>query len=235
MSIARVQSAQNIALTTTTTLTATFGTGTTAGNLIVAAVARPNAATISGVASGANSFTQAVAVTTQAFVAIYYLPNAPSGLTGITLTLPTADSCIIQVVEYSGCAAASPLDKTASHDSGFSPAGTSWSSGATSTLSQTGELIVGVGSEWRSITTALSSGTGFNSVLVSSNGVAILEDILNNATTTGIAATGTATTLVNGQVYSMVATFLPAPLSGVPSLPVSPIFIHTDDIFWKAT
>jgi hypothetical protein len=215
MAITRVQSAQNISTSGTSTLTATFGANTTSGNLVVAFVVRSGGTTITSVKGSDNTaLSQAVALNAAAFAAIYYYPNCPNGLTGITLALPF-DSCSIQIAEYSGCATTTPLDKTQSHDSGFSPGSTSWTSNATTTLSQTGELIVGGGTEWRAITTTMSAGAGFNSVLVSTDGRELYEDILNNATTTGIAATGSATNVTNGQIYALVATFLPAGGGGV--------------------
>lgn len=207
--ISRRQTAQAISTSGTASLAATFPTATQAGNLLVAFVTRSGGTTITNVtASNSTTLTQAVALNTAAFAAIYYYPNCPSGITGITLTL-TFDSCSIQIAEYSGIATSSPLDKTSSHDGGFSPGSTSWTSSTTATLSQTGELIVGGGVEWRAITTVMSAGTGFNSVLLSSDNRTIYEDIIGDGTTTAIAATGTATNLTNGQVYALVATFLP--------------------------
>jgi hypothetical protein len=206
--ISRRQTAQALSTTGATSLTATLPTTTLAGNLLVALVTNSGATSITSfTASNSTALTQAVALNTAAFAAIYYYPNCPSGLTSVTLTLPFND-CSIQITEYSGCATTSPLDKTSSHDSGFSPGSTSWTSNATATLSQSGELIVGGATEWRAITTALSAGTGFNSVMVSSDGKNIFEDILNNATTTGIAATGTASNVTSGQIYALAATFL---------------------------
>ncbi len=211
MSITRRQSAQAISTTGTTSLTATLGSSTNAGNLLVAGVTISGGQTITSLkASNGTALTSAVSLSSaSALAAIWYFPNCPSGITGITLTLPFNDCCI-QLAEYAGCATTTPLDKTSSHDSGFSPSGTSWTSNATSTLAQTGELIVGFAAEWRSITTVMSAGTGYTPVLVSSDNSTIFEDILGNASTTGIAATGTATTLTNGQVYAVVAAFLPA-------------------------
>jgi len=143
MSIALVQkcSGSSGAKTTQTTVTATWGSATTTGNLLVA---------IMGWRDGGNTITPPTGWTqigstvgsTDPFGAMFYTANAASqsGTKTWTLSSGSAEICLF-MAEYSGCATSTPLDQHNSNDG--SGGGTNCTTGSVTT-SFASELLVGL-------------------------------------------------------------------------------------------
>lgn len=147
MSPSLVQSASNTG-TTGTSVTATFGAGTTAGNCVVACVGTGGASlrTVSGVTLGgaAGNFAVAKAQSNSSTVVvdceIWTDQNCAGGQTAVKASysgVPSASA--VWAEEWAGISASSAVDKT--NSAGASS--TSWSSGASGTLSQASEVVLG--------------------------------------------------------------------------------------------
>jgi hypothetical protein len=154
MAISVVQTASAKVTTSGSTLTVTFGAGTTAGNTVVVAISHfeSTARTVSSVLLGgaAGNFGQlanAVSVTPFQSCAIWADPNCAGGQTSITITLSGAASDISAVAwEVSGLLSTSTPSSLLDKSSTNSGSGSSWTSSATATTTQASELWVGVAS-----------------------------------------------------------------------------------------
>jgi hypothetical protein len=147
MAITEVQAVT--AYSTSVTISATGS-----GNTVVVCIctgAEFGAPTVTSVKLGTASLTQAVSKVYDydsdfwASVWIYYLSGVASGQTSITITGNSnldvaADSGGVTVYEFAGVAASASLDKTNSAEG----SSTTWTSGASGTLSQASEVAVGV-------------------------------------------------------------------------------------------
>lgn len=182
---------------TTATDLLVFAFGDTGGNSPTSVVTNTSVALTSGVSLHTGT----------GLATLYYLPNVASGVTSVTATF-TFDVATAALLEYSGVAASTPLDKTASKDNGFSPATTAWDSNTTATLTSTGELVVGFAFEWRLGGQTFTAGTGFTGALTTANGSIFVEHILGVSGTTGQDARGTLSVNTSSQTYGLVATFL---------------------------
>jgi hypothetical protein len=153
-----------------------------------------------------TSLTIAKNLTTPFLAGVYFLPASPAGVTSIVATF-TFNQAELIVAEYSGTLA-SPLDKATGLDNGFDPGSPNWTSSATAVLAQSGDLVLGFASEVRQGGRTFTPGSGFSSVVTTSDGLAYMEEMLAYASTTGIAATGTFTpTTTDYQVMAFVAAF----------------------------
>lgn len=205
--LVQIATAENLG--TPSSLTATFGSNATVGNTIIAFVVNYNSATVSSVVdTNASGLGQAVQQNTQTLAAIYSEVVGLSGVNTITVNL-TAASVGLIIAEYKGLAASSPLDVTSANDNGFSPGSTAVTSNSTTTLTTSGELAIGVISQWRSGSFTLAAGSGWTSRATTTSGNMMFMDQLPS-TTTGLAATGTVTPSANSQTYVLIATFKPA-------------------------
>jgi hypothetical protein len=154
-----------------TTLTATPGSATTTGDLLVATirtrVASGAAATISGVSDSAlNPWTKATSVLqgTLNDADIWYAANTSSD-TQVTVTVSAAAAIAFTVVEVAG-ATATPLDRIAT-SSGSS---TTPSVGPTATTSQASEIVVAdIG--WNTSLTPTGQSSGYTTTLPEQSGV----------------------------------------------------------------
>ena len=195
-------------------VTVTFTSAQTAGDLNVVAVGwNDSAATVSSVTdSKGNIYTRAVGPTVISGVlsqSIYYAKNiaaAAAGANIVTVAFSTAAAYPdIRILEYSGADPSNPVDVTAAS----SGRGTSSSSGAATTTNAT-DLIFGA-----NIVTSITSGpgTGFTKRLLTSPDADIAEDEM-------VSATGSYTAIApihSGQwIMQMVAFRTP---SGGPSVP----------------
>jgi hypothetical protein len=133
--------------TSLSSLTVTFTSNVTAGNLVAVAVNLvSNSASITSVKLGTTALTLANSKTLTGspddIAAIYYLANAPSGQNTITITLSGSIQAYQEAwcTEWSGCATSGVLDVAPS--GGTSTSGT-WTSNSSGTLSQASEVIIG--------------------------------------------------------------------------------------------
>ena len=99
--------------------------------------------TISGVTVGGTACTKAKSVNNGAFVdtEIWYLANAASGETSVVITATGTSELAGIVYQEPSAVTSSPLDQVQGATAASS---TSWSSTATPTLTQAGELVIGV-------------------------------------------------------------------------------------------
>jgi len=137
--------AQNHSSTQVHGLTVTLNSPMTPGNCIVACIGGHNANAVTSVTSAASAdfWGTTAAVTASAGAEtceIWVDPGCASAATTVTCTVTNSGLVIMQVFEFAGVAASSPVDVTASASSIVQA--TSWSSGSTGTA-QAGDLIVG--------------------------------------------------------------------------------------------
>lgn len=136
-------------ITSGTSLTITLTSATTAGNCLVVAVGGTQSSTnpsVTGVTIGgsADNFAKAksVNVAGDADAEAWVDPNCVGSQTSVVITFAagsgTSQGCGAWVMEWSGLASA-PTDKTNSGTGGTS----SWSSGASGTLTQASEVVIG--------------------------------------------------------------------------------------------
>lgn len=146
--VAFVQVASN---TGGSSVTVTLGSGTTAGNCLVACIAMGNGGTLASVSSvklggAADNWAQLKAVgdlTTGAEqLAVWADPNCAGGQTAVAITVTGAAVTLAYVFEFSGIATASILDQFGTFDSAGGTGSTfSVSTGGATT--QASELAVG--------------------------------------------------------------------------------------------
>jgi hypothetical protein len=146
MSVAFVQTAANHSSTLVTGLTATLTTPATAGNCLVACIGGHSTSTVTAVTSAASQdqWGTTAAVTASAGAEtceIWIDPDCAGGNTTVNITTTNGGLIILQVFEFSGVAAISPIDGTPASAVSI-PQTTSWSSGATGTASS-GDLVIG--------------------------------------------------------------------------------------------
>ncbi len=184
------------------------GRTSTAGNLIVLDVnTSDTGATIAD--SKSNTYTRwptgFVDDGAGWFTACYYKENCAGGASHtISITTAGGNYSVVNATEYSGIATASARDK----ETGATGTGTSLSSGATATLSQADELVVGFGAKEDGGNTAWTQGAGYtlrgNVTDGTAGGLGFLEDKIVAATT---AVTATATHANSAQWFCGVITF----------------------------
>lgn len=123
--------------------------------------------------------------------AAWYLPNAPAGITSISMNNTAVDNGLCWATEYSGIATVNPLDKTTTQNASASP----WTSQTVTTtqanellfgiafsVNQSGSVTLGVNGSW----TLVNSNPGFTSD-------ALIEEQIVSTIQTGVAATGSST------------------------------------------
>lgn len=137
--------------TSGTSLTVTLNSPTTAGNCLIACAGTVDATnpTISGITLGGSAGNWASGNTAynNSYInaGIWIDPNCAGGQTSVVISFagdsgggPVTDAW---VMEWSGLALTSPVDKAPAGSNGGA---SSWSSGSTGTLSQANELAIGV-------------------------------------------------------------------------------------------
>jgi hypothetical protein len=170
--------------TSATSITVTLNSPTTAGNCLIVALGADDGTAneqISGITLGGSAGNFAVANTAynDGFLnaAIWADPNCAGGQTTLVISLTHGNNSVpaiaAWVMEWSGLAATSVVDKA---PAGVNTSGTTWSSGSTGTLSQASEVAVGVvygaisglstpGSPWTELGT-LTATNGANTALL---------------------------------------------------------------------
>ena len=131
--------------TSGTTVSATFGAGTTSGNTIIVCVTAACSVnpTISSITLAGSSDTfstaKAEANTSDGLISqISYDNGISGGHTVVTVAVSaTLNAAMLDIFEWNGILVPSPLDKT---NGALTSLGTSWSSGSTGTLTQTAEV-----------------------------------------------------------------------------------------------
>lgn len=194
---------------------------TTAGNALIVCIdsfgsAAPSISSVKlGTASLSLAKAQTIAVEGDTSSYIYYLGNIAGGqtsvvVTGSNLVVDTSDGGV-DILEVSGLLAASLLDKT---NSG-SGTGTSWSSGASGTLTQADELVVGTATGFNMTSpsgwTMVSGGgtarrTGYK--IVSATTTQTFNSTMNTADWTACIASFKAAAVVNSSAAAAVASML---------------------------
>ena len=202
----------------------TAAVDTTGADLIVATVTNDSSAGLAFSDNKGNSYSLAFGPTqngTGDFVAIYYCKPTTVGA-GHTLTgTATAASnfMTISAACYSGIAASTPLDKTAS----ATGSGTALDSGNTATTAQADELIIGGGTVSGGSTVTWTAGSGFtlrsHVDAASVGGVSYVEDKI-------VAATGAynapITSSLSGTWLAAVTTFKGLVANG-PTITAQPV------------
>jgi len=152
-----VQKAKN---TGTTSVSATWPSATTAGNLLVAVVSNGKSSGPQGVVNAPAGWRSAVSARYNQNggprITIFYRDNAPSQTsTGNFTAFGMGEAMSIVVAEYSGIVTANPLDRTASSANQFT---SSPVTGTTQNTRQAAELLVGaIGSKGGSATNPTNS------------------------------------------------------------------------------
>jgi PKD repeat protein len=138
--ITRVQAASGVA-NSQPSITVSWPHATTAGNLLVAVVSGSNVTAIGPFTPPAGWVLAKNYEWNNIHAAIYYYPNCPGGRTSETFTVARFPDLTLQLLEYSGIALSSPLDKTAFNGDNVVSGGTV-STGTTPATAQSKELIV---------------------------------------------------------------------------------------------
>jgi hypothetical protein len=190
-----------------TSIAVSFPNATTAGNLIIVSAAWLNGGTAS-VSDGHNPYVTAAGPPASGMMSqIWYAANIASGATTVTVTFSGSFNNLVNIFEYSGLAATSPLDATSSNT------GTSSSlDSGSATTTQANELIFGTG-----YATCQLSG-GANYTLESDTAWQTSEYLGGEDRVGGTAgaydATFSASACPNGSWVAQIATFKPAAVSG---------------------
>jgi hypothetical protein len=192
---------QQVSATTTgaRTLAATLPAAVTVSDLIVVSASGwgnlPVAAPVTDNAGNAYAIAGARQTTPgKSWSVIYYAANAKAGATTVTFTTAAAGTQVsMSVAEFSGVAAAAPLDKSA----GAAPAaaGTAPSSG-NMTPATTGELLIGSGTH--DGTTTTTAGAGSTMIAVAEDSVTQQPLAMEYRVLTTTAATPATFTLASG-------------------------------------
>lgn len=218
MAITFVQAAsQNDNNTSGTTSSKAFSSNNTAGNILVLTIVwTPRANTISSITDTlGNTWTPALATQTNnnspelSNIAIYYVQNAKAGSNTVTITWSsTGNFACWTISEFSsGIAGTWTVDKT--QFSLAASASTSPSSGATATLSQTTELVVGIVGTLRHNET-FTAGSGFTIPTNASTSANNQSEAMEwQASTSTAAKTATMTLGTSSTWNAAIATFIP--------------------------
>ena len=155
-----------------TSVTATYSTPTTSGNLLVATVMDINGGCSATTFSAPAGWTRAATVCRGSTgpIQIWYRANAPSGITGVTFTTGNAGAnSVLQLTEWSGAATSAVLDLIGTNSSASSS--TTPTVTTSGNVTSSGELAVSLfqtsggltsltpGSGWTALGT--SAGTGY--------------------------------------------------------------------------
>lgn len=142
--IAQVQKTNGKTAGAATTVSASWGSATTTGNLLVAIIGLKNSSTITPPTVSGNAWTLVERATSAADAngkvasnAIYYIKNANSQSGSSSWTISSSQATL-HLVEYSGINTVSPLDVHKSNPGTSSPT----SSGTTGTTAQANEVAV---------------------------------------------------------------------------------------------
>lgn len=209
-----------------TTVTTTFGSTPTVGNLVVVGCAATTGSNVINTPTdnqgGGNTYTQAVTIANNPRVSIYYsIVAVASGTFSITCTTTMGSFITNIILEYSGVNSSTPLDQTATGTSNA----TSATSGTINTT-KANEVIVGVYSNRASGTLSFTPDTGFATRASVTNGTAneagAVEDDIVSAT---VSRTVSMTANTAGPSSISVATFVDATQPTVLSVP-HPIIIE---------
>lgn len=143
-------------------LTVTLGSATSPGNCLIVCTETYSSLTapgVTGVTLGgsagnfASAVTKSVSSTNGVMGAIWADPGCAGGQTSVVISYSaSAVLSFAWVMEWSGLATASVVDKTIS---GATTNGTSWSSGSSGTLTNSSELVVGMVASSSTSTTTL--------------------------------------------------------------------------------
>lgn len=192
----------------------TFNSNVTAGSLLVLNLTAGNADILSTVAdNNSNTWIEAVntdnSETGERQTWLYYVANANSGSTQVTVTYDASDFPDTAYIarEYSGIATSSPLDQTSTANDGASYVQTH-SAGTTGTTTQATELVILGGGTSGDTSPTLVAGSGYGNGLEQKGFDLYTYAFMSDKTVTSTGTqTGnfTSTTFVRGQGF--IATF----------------------------
>lgn len=215
MAIVRVQSnPATLAAGSSNTLSVTLGSTATAGNILIvcAGAFLGGALTVTDNLSSTYATAASASDTTnvRSWAGVFYLANIPSGITSVTVSGFNFSPGGINAIEYSGIVTSSPLDKTSANNAGFATA--AFTSNATATTSQSGELAFGFESSADSVDGAFSGINGAWTTFSETGPTANGHYIFGEQRSAGIAAytfsgSNSGTVVDN---TAIVATFLPS-------------------------
>lgn len=198
-------------------ITVNWQRATTAGDLLVAVVSASNNTAIGNFTAPSGWLLAKNYEWNNINAAIYYYPNCPGGRTSETFSVARFPDLTLQLLEYSGIALASPLDKTAFDGDNDTHAGTV-STGTTAVTAQSKELLISA--------TTIYAQTSFTSPTNSFSEVSDLNIGFNLTTATNeriVTVPGTyghsSTTAGSGQWVGVIATFKSADTTASLSLP----------------
>lgn len=215
MAIALVQSNKAGPTGGSASLSVTFSSSTTSGNLIVVAFAWDSNGTVSSVTDNkSNTYSAAgsVANNTNSSTScmIYYAKNISGGASHqVTVTISASTTIRVAVAEYSGADTAAPLDQSAVGTGNTSSMVTS-----SVTLSANNELLACIGMISDGFFAAPTAGTGYTNrqTWTGANDAAYEDQILTGGS--GSSKTGAMTGAGSGNYVIKLATFIPPSASG---------------------
>jgi hypothetical protein len=214
MAIARVQApAASSSATNVSSITNTFGSNVTAGNLLVAvgSINDATAPTLSFSSTGSPTWAVTAqyddSTNTAQTIAIGYCQNAPGGATTVTFSFPPggAPSSLI-IAEYSGAAVSGALDQ---NTAGKTTAATTTPTDDAMVTTANGDLIIGA-ITYRNANKPVTVGAGYSLIADESTNTNLAVEDRIQASAGSIATTWTVTggTLPSGV---MSAAFKAAP------------------------
>lgn len=212
-----------------TTVGATFGSTTTAGNAIIVATYWPTNGSSVSIGDGTNTYTSAlvnVQQTTDGHEMFLFVAYNIAGGAAVTVTATKTGANVtdrwICIWEVSGLATASAFDKSSTNTSGAS-ANTAGDSGSTATTTQADEFLVGAFGGSGVGFTNIVPGTNWTERQEIANGSAGLAGYTEDRIVAAAAAYNATCTFDSNQTWSaLIGTF-----KAVSAAPTSNISIGT--------
>jgi len=226
---------------TDATVVATWPASTTAGNLLVAVVSfRGGSGVTITPPTASPAWTLAVRSdnSTTISTAIYYIANASAQSGASTWTLSSSQNATLSLIEYSGVAISSPLDKTATN----SGSGTTGNSGTTATTTQANEVAIAgisIDASNKTLTSWTNSFTETNQAVSSGGGQATRSKM--GVAHKILSATGTQNTSVTISAIQnwsgAIATFkeVTAPTVTISANPTAITLGQSSTLTWSST
>jgi hypothetical protein len=235
VSIGRVQS-NSVAGSGVSSLSASFPSANTAGNLIVAFVRMSTTSQTVSLSDTAGNLYNTAATQAQSSdgsqIQLLYAANIKGGANTVTAAFSSTNNHpFLAIYEYSGLSSSSPLDKTAAAQGSSSTP----NSGSTAATASADELVfAGLGLPVSSSAT-VSPGSGFTleqQDAIANSSRAATEDLL--ATASGN-YTGTFALTASANWSAVVATFLAASSPAPLSITTSTLPTGTQNVAYSAT
>lgn len=188
-----------------TSITATFGSNTTTGNLIIVALqgdATFSSATISDSQSNTyNSLYNGAPSGGAGDFAVWYAYNITGGTNTVTANLGRNIDCEMIIQEFSGTGSSAPLDLNTTPNTGTSA---TYSTGTSGTTAQASEIIVAIAGQrsGTAISSVSSPYSNFNNSNSAFGNVAIASQVVSSTGTQSATFSGP-----NTAYQAMIASF----------------------------